>query len=294
MFIDIHCHAYRKAQPTVTLEVSFATAEQIIERYDDLDIDRGVLMPVVSPEVYLPQSNDDILEMAQNSNGRFIPFCCVDPRALTNSAEAPLGDLLRYYKDIGFKGFGEAMFNLPFLDPLTQNLLKHVEDVGFPFGFHLADKIGGVYGLYDEVGLPQLEETLQKFPNLKILGHSPTFWSQIGQLETTDNLVHHYPTYPIKEEGAVPKLLRKYANMYGDLSARSGANALMRDPEYAAGFENEFQDKLMFGTDICSADQELPLAGFLLNLKKENKITEEVFNKVARGNAIRVLVLWEK
>ena len=77
MFIDIHCHAYRKPQPTVTLEVGFATAEQIIERYDELDIDKGVLMPVVSPEVYLPQSNDDILEMAQNFDGRFIPFCCV-------------------------------------------------------------------------------------------------------------------------------------------------------------------------------------------------------------------------
>jgi uncharacterized protein len=291
MFIDIHCHAYRKTQPTVTLEVSFATAEQIIARYDELDIDKGVLMPVVSPEVYLPQSNDDILEMAQNFNGRFIPFCNVDPRALTNSAEAPLGDLLRYYKDIGFKGFGEAMFNLPFLHPLTQNLLKHVEDVGFPFGFHMADKIGGVYGLYDEIGLPQLEKTLQKFPNLKILGHSPTFWSQIGQIETPCYLTHHYPTQPIKEEGVVPKLLRCYEHLYGDLSAMSGYGALARDKDYAIKFLTEFQDKLFYGTDISQPDFPTPLAGFLLELCKSKKISTTVFNKIARENAIKLLDL---
>ena len=43
--------------------------------------------------------------------------------------------------------------------------------------------------------------------------------------------------------------IRKYANLYADLSARSGFNALSRDPEFAYQFIEEFHDRLFFGTD---------------------------------------------
>ena len=98
-----------------------------------------------------------------------------------------------------------------------------------------------------------------------------------------------YPSYPIKEEGAVPKLFRRYPNLWGDLSAGSGYNALHRDVGYAVKFLTEFQDRLCFGTDICFAKQDLPLAEFLIGLKKSGAITEEVFEKIARGNAKRLL-----
>ncbi|MEI8345181.1 MAG: hypothetical protein WCG06_03820, partial [Candidatus Omnitrophota bacterium] len=55
-------------------------------------------------------------------------------------------------------------------------------------------------------------------------------------------------SYPITDEGRVPQLMRKYTNLYGDLSAGSGCNALKRDRKYAVKFLNEFQDRLMFGT----------------------------------------------
>ena len=66
-----------------------------------------------------------------------------------------------------------------------------------------------------------------------------------------------YPDYRIEEEGVVPKLFRRYENLYGDLSANSGYNALARDPEYAVKFINEFQDRLMYGTDICQPDMPI-------------------------------------
>lgn len=290
MFIDIHAHAYRKPQPWTNGKPLFSRPEQVLKRYDELQIERGVLLPLVSPEVYFPQSNEDILEFAANSGGRFIPFCNIDPRAISNSADAPLDYILRYYKDCGCKGIGEVMPNLPFSDPLVQNLMKHVQDVGFPLIFDISDRIGGDYGLFDEVGLPQLEGCLKKFSNLKILGHGQAFWAEIGQLETPrDRAV--YPSYPIKAEGVVPKLFRRYENLYGDLSALSGFNALSRDVDYAVGFLNEFQDRLMFGTDICRPDQDLPLAGFLIELKDKGKISQAVFDKIARENAIRILEL---
>jgi predicted TIM-barrel fold metal-dependent hydrolase len=77
----------------------------------------------------------------------------------------------------------------------------------------------------------------------------------------------------------------------GDLSAGSGYNALARDEEYAVQFLNEFQDRLFFGTDICAPDTPTPLVDFLLRLRDEKKISETVFEKVARGNAKRLFGL---
>jgi len=290
MFIDIHSHAYRKIGPPRNGKQWFSTPEQLLKRYDAIGIEKGVLLPLVSPEVYLPQSNEDILEMVDNFPDRFIPFCNIDPRALTNSADAPLDDLLRYYRDRGCKGIGEVMPNMPFLHPMVQNLFKHVQDVGFPLTFDISDRIGGDYGLYDDAGLAQLEECLRKFSKLIILGHGPAFWAEIGQLETPNDRAG-YPNYPIREEGIVPKLFRRHENLYGDLSAGSGYNALARDHDYAIQFLNEFQDRLMFGTDICAPDQPAPLAKFLTELKDKKKINIEVFNKVARENAIKLLDL---
>lgn len=291
MFIDIHAHAYRRHPgPLRGGKPWFSTPEQLIPRYEELGIEKAALLPLVSPEVYLPQSNEEILDMVERFPGRFIPFCNIDPRAMTNSETAPLGDLLRHYRDQGCKGIGEVMPNLPFLHPLVQNLFKHVQDVGFPLIFDISSRIGGTYGLYDDPGLPQLEECLRRFPKLIILGHGPAFWAEMGRLDKPSDRAG-YPKYPIREEGAVPKLFRKYPNMYGDLSAGSGGNALMRDPDYGVRFLNEFQDRLLFGTDICAPDQPVPQVKFLRDCVASGKISQATFNKIAKDNAVKLLGL---
>ena len=290
MFIDIHGHAYWKPQPMVNGRINFSTPEQVLKRYDELDIEKGCLLPLIGPEVYIPESNEEILAMAARYPNRFIPFCNIDPRALTNSAEAPLGDLLRYYQDLGCKGIGEVMPNLPFSDPLVRNLFKHVQDVGFPLIFDGSVAVGRGYGLVDDPGMPQLEQSLRDFPNLTFLGHGPPFWAEIGQLEKPEDRAG-YPKYPIKDEGAVPMLMRRYPNLWGDLSAGSGYNAFARDPEYAVTFLNEFQDRLCFGTDICPPDQNLPLAGFLIGLRDEGRISADAFERISKANAVRLLAL---
>lgn len=290
MFIDVHGHAYRLPCP---FPGRFATTEELLAVYDREGIDKACIQPLIGPETYLPQSNDDVIEMAERYPDRIIAFCNVDPRALTNSVHAPFGDLLRYYRDRGVKGFGEFMPNLPFLDPLVQNLLGHVQDVGFPLCFDMRTTIGGGYGLYDDPGLPQLQACLQRFPDLKILGHGPPFWAEIAQLETPGDRAG-YPSYPVKKEGVVPKLMRKYPNLLGDLSAGSGYNALNRDHAYAVKFLNEFQDRLLFGTDICSPNvQKIPIKELLLKMRDQGEISQDVFTKIASGNAIELLGLEE-
>jgi len=291
MFIDIHVHVRRIPGPPRGKKPSYSTPEQLLERYDKIGVERAVLLPGVNPECsYVPQSNEEVIEIAQMYPDRFIPFCNVDPRAMTNSADAPLGEILRFYRDKGCKGIGEVCANLPFLHPMVQNLFRHVQDVGFPLTFHIAPQIGGAYGLYDDPGLPQLERSLKMFPKLKFLGHSQPFWAEIGKLETPADR-YGYPKYPIKEEGVVPKLMRRYPNLYGDLSAGSGYNALARDLDYAVKFLNEFQDRLLFGTDIASPDTPTPLVDLLLDLYKKRRISKEVFQKIARENAIKLLGL---
>ena len=298
MFIDIHAHAYRKPVPFV---VEFCTAEQLLERYDQAQIERGALLPIVSPEIYLPQANEDILDMAEEYPDRFIPFCNIDPRALTNAADAPLDRLLRYYRDKGCKGLGEVMLNVPVMDPMVQNLFKHAQDVGLPLTFDGSDQTSGDFGLYDDPGLPQLEHSLQRFPDLILLGHGPVFWAEIGRLETPADRgivfgpgggqVGRLPTYPIKEEGVVPKLFRRYPNLRGDLSDATAYNAMARDPEYGPKVLTEFQDRLLFGTDICGFGQLYPLIDLLIEWRDTDTITEEAFQKVARENAIKLLGL---
>ncbi len=294
MLIDIHAHVCKVPGPPRGTQQAFPTPEQLVAIYDRLGVERGVILPVAQLEChYQTQSNEEALEISARHPDRFIPFCYVDPRAMTNSADAPLGDLLRFYKDRGCKGIGELCANLPLLNPLVQNLFRHAEAAVLPLTFHLATRFDHDYGLYDEPGLPQLETSLQRFPKLKFFGHSQPFWAEMASLDTVASRAG-YPATPVREEGALPKLMRKYGNLYGDLSAGSGRNALTRDPDYAVKFLAEFQDRLLFGMDICTPPApgaSNPLVDFLLDLRKRGKITEQVFQKVARENAIRVLGL---
>jgi predicted TIM-barrel fold metal-dependent hydrolase len=292
MFIDIHAHAVRKPFLQVDGRKPFPTAEQLIEHYDKIGVDKACLLPLIGPEFYSGQSNEDILDMAEKYPERFIPFCNIHPRSINNSVDAPLADVLKKYKDIGCRGVGEVICNIPFTDPFAQNLFKNVQEAGLPLTFHIAHRLDRAYGLYDDPGLPLLEATLQNYPGLVFLGHSQTFWAEIGQLETPGDRAG-YPSYPVKAEGAVPKLMRKYQNLCGDLSAGSGCNALTRDPEYAVTFLEEFQDRLLFGLDICCPPDgtEPRLMTFLKELLVDGKITESVFDKVTHLNAIRLLNL---
>ena len=297
MFIDIHVHTARiPGPPRITGDkLTYATPEELIEEYDEIGVERAVVLPSVNPEcAYRVQSNEEALEIAERYPGRFIPFCNVDPRFMTNSSRSPFEWIFKYYRDKGCKGVGEVCANLPILDPLVQAMFKGVEAAGLPLTFHLSPYVGHDYGLVDHAGLPQLEESLRRFPKLKFFGHSQTFWAEMGANPSLNERIG-YPKGPIAAEGRIPELMRKYENLYGDLSAGSGFNALDRDRKYAAKFLTEFQDRLFFGTDNCQPKGHMhvtrPLAGLLTDMRKTGEISETVFQKVARENAIRVLGL---
>ena len=86
--------------------------------------------------------------------------------------------------------------------------------------------------------------------------------------------------------------MRKYPNLYGDLSAGSGNIALSRDLDYAGRFLTEFQDRILFGVDICAPDGYVsPLDKTMKELLRTGRITAGVYRKVARENHVRLLGL---
>ena len=293
-YIDVHGHCVEEHDFPIDGMDAHCDPEQLIALYEMHGVERGTILPNANPEgVSSVQSNEEVLRICKRYD-RFIPFCNVDPRALSNDWRAPLGDMFKYYRDKGCRGIGEVSPNLRFLDPRMQNLFKGAEEAGLPLTFHISPFEGYNYGLVDEPGLPELEVCLQRFPKLKFFGHSQAFWCEMGPYSDNETRFG-YPTGKIEEEGALPRLMRKYPNLYGDLSANSGAMALIRDRAYGVKFLNEFQDRLMFGMDLCRPQDERStkplLPPYLRELRDSGEISETVFEKVARGNTIRLLGL---
>ena len=296
MFIDIHVHtASDCGLPLAPGEEVIATPEQLTEMFDAVGIGRAVVLPLLTPEnAMLVQSNEEVLAIAAKHPDRFIPFCNIDPRLHKNSADTDLSFVIDYYREKGCKGIGELTANLYLDDPRVQNLFRHAEQCQMPVLFHLATGEHNTYGLIDDFGLPRLEQCGQDFPGITWLCHSQPWWALISG-DVSEDEWGGYPKGPVAEGGRVVELMRKYPNIYGDLSAGSGYNAVSRDPEFGYRFLDEFQDQLCFGTDAWAVGQRddrlVWLADFLTEGLAKGKISQEAFDKIARKNAERVLKL---
>lgn len=291
MFIDIHVHTRLYPGPERTGGGTYATPKQLMDMLKPRDVRHAVLLPGVNPEcAFVPQGMGDALAVVEKYPDFFIPFMNIDPRQATNSPDADLGQLMRFYKERGCKGLGEICANLAFDDPLVENLFKHAEAEQLPVLFHMGPQLGGCYGLVDRLGLPLLEGALRKFPDLTFVGHSQPFWAEISGDLTEENR-NSYPKGPVTEGGATVRLLREYPNLYGDLSpaAGSGFNAISRDPAFGYAFLEEFQDRLLFGTDICDPRNQLTLFDFLNQAVANGDISRDCYEKVCYRNAERLL-----
>jgi uncharacterized protein len=292
MFIDAHLHTIRfRGVPRNPQGDNFATPDELIAMMDRTGVDRGVLLPDVSPESAFQLSTcEDILEISATYPDRFIPFCNVDPRAGSNSPDADLSFHLAYYKERGCKGLGEITASLAFTDPLVRNLFGHCQRQALPVIFHIAPQARGCYGLLDGLGLPGLEQSLRDFPELVFIGHSQPFWSEISGDVTPANR-NSYPTGPVTPGGTLARLLETYPNLYCGWDAGSGFNALARDPAFGYCFMETYQDRILFGTDICSPKNDHRHAEYLRQARAKGAISREAFAKIGGGNANRLLGL---
>ena len=98
-------------------------------------------------------------------------------------------------------------------------------------------------------GFERFYKMLEKYPKVNFIGHAQTWWANIDKNHHDQSVL--YPKGPVTRGGLTDSYLSDYPNMFGDLSAGSGNNALTRDEDFTRDFLTRHQDKLLYGSD-CS------------------------------------------
>ena len=291
--IDLHVHPHLPGGPERLRSGTWPTPDQVRAAYDTLHIEKGIIMSRMAPErMHDPITSRDAEMMYRAYPDTFAGwFCALDPRMATNTPQDNLSYYLDFFKERGAVGAGELQANLYIDDPRMLNLLSHCEKCKMPVTIHFGT-LGGDCGVADDPGLPRLEKVLQLFPDLKLLGHAMAFWAEISS-EASEEARSGFPKGPVRTEGRIAVLMRKYPNLLCDISAGSGLNALTRDPEYAFRFIDEFYERIYFATDISSpvtiAQTAPSLCHFLDQGYLDGNISERAYRAICRENALALL-----
>ena len=275
-YVDMHTHLGQTWNTTEVL-----TAEVLLRWMDAHHIAQAIVLPLVSPESSTyPLTTDFVLAETLPYRDRLIPFCSIDPRTSFSGGHQGLVDMLKKYIDAGAKGFGEHKPGVAFNDARNMNVFAACGEVGLPLLFHLDNQRNT-----DEPGLPRLEQVLKQNPNCTFIGHGPGWWASIsGDVQQTG--LGGYPKAKVAPGGAIDRLMENYPNIYGDLSAGSGANSIGRDLEFGREFLLRRQDRIMFGTDFLSPGQEVPQFELF---EQQLDLPTEVRQKIYHQNARKLL-----
>jgi uncharacterized protein len=151
----------------------------------------------------------------------------------------------------GASGLGEIKFHVEADGPELRRMYALAAELHVPITVHFQE-VGhtpteGVFS----TGFKRFEAMLKAYPKTTFFGHADAFWANVSADYANDVA---YPTGPIKRGGITDKLLGDYPNLFGDMSANSGNNALSRDPSFTADFLKRHQDKLIFGSDCGCKD----------------------------------------
>ncbi len=293
--IDIHAHAalhHDMIPPHFKSRKGMIGPEYLLSVYDKLNIEKGVLLPITAAEAQsCLLTNEDTKIITEKYPDRFLWFCNVDPRMGNNDLKTDLVFYIEHYKKMGARGFGELTTHLYADDVKIEHLFEALTETDLPLTIHIAPYEGGCYGIIDEIGLPRLEKMLKKYPKVKVLGHSQPFWAEISG-DLTPDVRLGYPEGKVTD-GRLAYLMRECENLYCDLSATSGANAMMRDPDYCARFVEEFSDRILYGCDVCTDINvfQYKFDEFLTSMRADGSISEENYRKIVRENAIKLLKL---
>jgi len=268
--VDMHTHIVPFAEASGYPKS--VTPEQLVAQMDEWGVAQAVVLPLESPECdaeYAPSAQ--AFELCARFPERLIPFVGVDPR--TQRAL----DKIKHYHARGARGFGEHKCGLAFDDPRSVKVYELCGELGLPVLFHMDPDLN-----WDESGLPRLERALRACANTVFIGHGPNWWSAISAEDARDG---RYPKGPVKPTGAVDRLLGEFPNLYADISAASGHNALTRDPAFTEGFLARHWRKLLFGTDFFNVGQDVPQVEWL----RGYAMAEEWGEAIGSGNARRLL-----
>lgn len=187
---------------------------------------------------------------------------------------------LEKYLKLGAIGIGEQKFNLEIDSRPMLQIYDIAKEFEVPVLMHFQQE------MYNH-GIERLHKVLERYPSVNFIGHAQTFW---GNIDKNHDPKAMYPTGKVTPGGITDRLLRDYPNMYGDHSAGSGLNGLLRDEDHAVGFLERRQDKLMFGSDCYDVLGAGPgcrgaaLRKALVRLAP----SKTILRKILHGNAARL------
>ncbi len=214
------------------------------------------------------------LNYAERAPEKFILGFSPDPR----KPEA-IGQLEAAAAIYNVKICGEIKLRMMYDNIDAIRLYEVCAKLNLPVVLHLEDpyKVNGKEYWFGG-GMGVLERILQKCPETIFLGHGPGFWSYIsGDAKEGSDL---YPEGDIVPGGLIAEFLRKYPNLYCDISANSGKNALSRSTSFTLEFCDEFQDRIIFARD-CFHNKHQELIESL-------NLADSVKEKIYSGNATKL------
>jgi uncharacterized protein len=214
------------------------TDQQLVAHQAYHQVTTSVLLPGAGWMDSIVGNNASCAKLQADYPDMFVRFACSDV------AESRTVDVLRGNVHRGAIGFGELKFHVAVDSPEMHRVYKLAEELQVPVLLHFE------YEVYN-TSFERFESMLKAYPKVIFIGHAQTWWGNISaDLDPTVM----YPTGHVKPGGLTDRLLTDYANLYGDLSAGSGANAMTRDPDFAQDFLERHYKKLLWGSDCPCRD----------------------------------------
>jgi predicted TIM-barrel fold metal-dependent hydrolase len=224
--IDIHQHTNYTGR----------SDEQLVAHQRALGVTRTVLLPAGRLYGLAAQcgGNETVVALARRHPGEYVHFANELPY-LPEARE----EIEKYLK-LGALGIGEQKFHVECDSKHIERVADLAQEYGVPVLLHFQHE---TYNLRFD----RFHRILEKFPKVNFIGHAQTWWANIDKDHGDQTVL--YPKTQVTPGGLTDRYLREYPNMFGDLSAGSGLNALIRDEDHARGFLERHQDKLLFGSD---------------------------------------------
>jgi predicted TIM-barrel fold metal-dependent hydrolase len=223
--IDIHQHTDYSGRPD----------EALVAHQANMGVTKTVLLPAGARFGLEAGAggNESVVTLAKAHPDKFVFFA----NEIPYSPDARR--VLEKYLKMGAKGIGEQKFFVDVLSPVLDLICDIAQDYNVPVLLHFQHE------RYN-VNFRWFHKRLERYPRVNFIGHAQTWWGNIDAAHAQEVM---YPNWRVTGGGVTDRLLRDYSNMYGDLSAGSGLNALLRDEGHAREFLARHQDKLMFGSD---------------------------------------------
>jgi predicted TIM-barrel fold metal-dependent hydrolase len=228
--IDIHQHT----------PYSGRTADQLVAHQRTMGIAKTVLLPAGRRYGLAADAggNDVVWDLAKRYPNEYVVFA----NELPDIPETR--PVLEKYLKMGAIGIGEQKFPVDSDSKHIHLIADIAQEFDVPVLLHFEHE---TYNFHIE----RFHKVLEAHPKVNFIGHAQTWW---GNIDKNHNQTVMYPKTKVTPGGISDRYLADYANMYGDLSAGSGQNSLLRDEEQARAFLKRHQDKLLFGSDCSDPD----------------------------------------